>query len=172
MGIGRLGRVSRCLLLVVWQQYGRYIVCRCSRNRNPDSTVDDAERWWSIDIPDDFDGWQFFHSPGTNSRARKFGNGAPNDGFNLTEVHGHAIGGYGSVDMGTNNYYDDFSVWGNSGADVPLTAQYELSDYEVVEGETATITVTLNMSATEAVTVTYASAESYAIPYRDFTCCR
>ncbi|MCO5204676.1 MAG: family 16 glycosylhydrolase [Anaerolineae bacterium] len=138
-------------------------------NRNPDSTVDDAERW-SIDIPDDFDGWQFFQFTWDEFTRKEIGNGAPNDGFNLTEVHGYAIGGYGSVDMGTNNYYyDDFSVWGNSGADVPLTAQYELSDYEVVEGETATITVTLNMSATEAVTVTYASAESYAIPYRDFT---
>lgn len=138
-------------------------------NRNPGSLVDDAERW-SIDIPDDFSGWQFFQFTWDEFHRKEIGNGAPNDGFGLTEVHGYAVGGFGLVDMGTRAYFlDNFAVWGNSGADVPLLAAFESSSYVVTEGETAVITVTLTISATEPVTVTYASAESKAIPDRDFT---
>jgi beta-glucanase (GH16 family) len=137
-------------------------------NRNPDSTTDDAERW-SVDIPDDFAGWQFFQFTWDDLNRKDIGNGAPNDGLNLTEVHGYAIGGFGSVDMGTNNYYvDNFSVWGNSGADIPLAAEFATSNTEVVEGETAEITVELNRVSTEPVTVSYATAASQAIPDRDF----
>lgn len=138
-------------------------------NRNPDSTVDDAERW-SIDIPDNFDGWQFFQFTWDEFHRKEIGNGAPNDGFGLTEVHGYAVGGFGSVDMGTHDYYlDTFAVWGNSGADAPLLAAFERNMYTATEGETAAITVSLTVSTTEPVTVTYASAESKAIPGRDFT---
>ena len=137
-------------------------------NRNPGSTTDDAERY-SVDIPDNFDGWQFFQFEWADLGRKEIGNGAPNDGLNLTEVHGYAVGGFGSVDMGQNDYYlDNFAVWGNSGADQPLTAQFELGQYEVTEGETATVTVELSRESMDDVMVSYASAESIAIPDRDF----
>ncbi len=60
-------------------------------NRNPGSTTDDAERW-SIDIPDNFSGWQEIKIPFASMHRKEIGNGAPNDGFGLTEVHGWALG--------------------------------------------------------------------------------
>ena len=38
------------------------------------------------------------------------GNGAPNDGFNLTEVHGYAFGGFGAAPMDNDYYIDDVSL--------------------------------------------------------------
>lgn len=73
-------------------------------NRNPGSTRDDAERW-SVDIPDNFTGWKFFQLPFSQFKRKEIGNGAPFDGLTLTEVHGYAIGGFGSVNMGANTYY-------------------------------------------------------------------
>ncbi len=137
-------------------------------NRNPDSTSDDAERY-SVDIPDNFTGWQFFQFEWSDLNRKEIGNGAPNDGLNLTEVHGYAIGGFGSVDMGQNTYYvDDFSVWGNSNADTPLIVQFDRQNVEAAEGETATLTVELNRTSDQDVMVEYATAESIAIPDRDF----
>ena len=60
-------------------------------NRKPGSTSDDAERW-SIDVIDDFSGWQEIKIPFVSMHRKEIGNGAPNDGFGLTEVHGWALG--------------------------------------------------------------------------------
>ena len=73
---------------------------------NASSTTDDAERW-SIDIPDDFSGWKFIQLPFDSLTRKEIGNGAPNDGFNKTAVHGYAIGGFGAVDMGSQSYFVD-----------------------------------------------------------------
>lgn len=137
-------------------------------NRNPDSTTDDAGRY-SVDIADDFSGWQFFQFTWDQLAFKDIGNGAPQDGLTLDEIHGYAIGGFGSVDMGQNEYYvDDFAVWGSSGADTPVTMQYAQGNYEVTEGGTATITVKLSRATDQDVTVDYTTAESFAIPNRDF----
>ena len=120
-------------------------------NRNPGSTTDDAERW-SLDIPDNFSGWQFFQFAWDEFHRKDIGNGAPNDGFTLTEVHGYAVGGYGNVNMGSQSYYfDQVSIFGNTGGVVePLQIEFASSSYEVAEGDTATITVTLNMTSAAA----------------------
>ena len=120
-------------------------------NRNPGSTTDDAERW-SLDIPDNFAGWQFFQFAWSDFHRKDIGNGAPNDGFTLTEVYGYGIGGYGNVDMGSNSYYvDQVSIFGNTGGVVePLQIEFASSSYDVAEGDTATITVTLNMTSAAA----------------------
>ncbi len=138
-------------------------------NRNPGSTTDDAERY-SVDIPDDFDGWQFFQFTWDELSRKEVNNGAPNDGLNLLEVHGYAIGGFGSVDMGQNTYYlDNFAVWGDNGGDRPLAVEFERGRYEVTEGESGSMKVVLNRISTEPVTVTYRTAESQATPNVDFT---
>ena len=139
-------------------------------NRNPDSTKDDAERW-SVDVPDNFTGWKFFQIPFSSFNRKDIGNGAPNDGFNKTEIHGYGIGGFGSAPMLNKTYFiDDLTVYGNTGS-LPqaLEVAFAKSKYSVVEGATAAMTVSLNMSSTTPVTVTYKSLESLATPDRDFT---
>ncbi len=61
-------------------------------NRNsPPHTNDDAERF-SITLKDNFSGWKQIELPFASFTRKEIGNGAPNDGFTLTEVHGWAIG--------------------------------------------------------------------------------
>ena len=138
-------------------------------NRNPGSTRDDAERW-SVDIPDTFSGWQYFEIPWSGFHRKDIGNGAPNDGFTLTEVHGYGIGGYGNVNMGSQNYYvDDVTIYGDTGsAEPPLKVEFAAGNYTVDEGDTATITVTLNITSAEPVSISYTTAEGYATPNRDY----
>ncbi len=138
-------------------------------NRNPGSTRDDAERW-SVDIPDTFQGWRFFQVPFTDFHRKEIGNGAPNDGLTLTEVWGYAVGGYGSVDMGSHAYFvDDVTIYGNvgGGPTAPEIA-FARTSYRVNEGDTVIVTVTLSAPVSDTVTVDYRSAESYARPQRDF----
>ena len=137
-------------------------------NRNPGSTTDDAERW-SYSIVDNFTGWKFFQVPFSDFARKEIGNGAPNDGLTLTEVWGYAVGGYGSVDMGTQTYYvDDVTLYGKVATAIPLQVAFADTSYTVTEGETAVVTVALSVTTTETVTVTYVTAESTARPYRDF----
>ncbi len=60
-------------------------------NRNPGSTTDDAERW-TVAFVDNFVGWQLLEFPFSSFTRKEIGNGAPNDGFGLFEVHGWAFG--------------------------------------------------------------------------------
>lgn len=60
-------------------------------NRNPGSTTDDAERW-STSFQDNVSGWREIKLPFASMSRKEIGNGAPNDGFGLTEVHGWALG--------------------------------------------------------------------------------
>ena len=45
-------------------------------NRNPGSTKDDAERW-SVDVKDNFSGWQQIQLPFDSMHRKEIGNGAP-----------------------------------------------------------------------------------------------
>ncbi len=140
-----------------------------AENRNPGSTRDDAERW-SVDVPDTFSGWQFFTVPFADFHRKEIGNGAPNDGLSLDEVWGYAIGGFGSVDMGSQSYFvDDVALYGRAGGDEPLEIEFADISYSVVEGGSVDVTVALNKVAAETVSVDYVSAESTARPGRDFT---
>lgn len=75
-------------------------------NRNPGSTVDDAERW-GIELIDNFSGWQFFTIPFTNFVRKETDNGAPNDGFGRSEVWGYTMGFYGSPPLNNTTYFVD-----------------------------------------------------------------
>ncbi len=63
----------------------------CSTTATPAPVKDDAERW-SIDFLDNFSGWKEIKLPFASMHRKEIGNGAPNDGFGLTEVHGWALG--------------------------------------------------------------------------------
>lgn len=60
-------------------------------NRNPGSTTDDAGRY-SVAFTDDTLGWRYVELPFTSFTRKDVGNGAPNDGLTLGEMHGWAFG--------------------------------------------------------------------------------
>ncbi|MBX2996970.1 MAG: family 16 glycosylhydrolase [Caldilineaceae bacterium] len=137
-------------------------------NRTPGSTKDDAERW-SVNIPDDFSGWQFFKIPFSQFNRKDIGNGAPFDGFGKTEVWGYALGGSNTI-ANKSYYIDDFMLYGNvEGGEESLRLAFSRAEYTVIEGSSAVMTVSLNMTSTQPVTVTYASLEGQATPGRDYT---
>jgi len=135
-------------------------------NRNPGSTKDDAERW-SIDIPDNFSGWQEIKIPFASMHRKEIGNGAPNDGFGLTEVHGWALGTI-TTPAPQTYYVDNAMVYGVAPIR-PLTVSFTSIDYKFTEGTTATLTAKLSKPSSDPVTVQYATSFGSAIPDRDYT---
>ena len=138
-------------------------------NRNPGSTGDDAERF-TISLIDDFSGWLFFEFPFSSFVRKEIGNGAPNDGFTLTEVHGWALG---TLDTpGEVTYYiDDAALYGN--AEIPeLAVTYTAGRYDIEEGTTGDITVKLNrpMNSDDPVQVSvdYFTEPGVALPDREY----
>jgi beta-glucanase (GH16 family) len=136
-------------------------------NRTPGSTVDDAERW-THDIPDDFEGWQYFEIPFEEFRRKDISNSAPNDGFTLTEIHGYAIGTYGSIAMGAQSIYvDQVALYG-----VAPERPVEVFMYKTIlvpkEGGRTTVNVNLNKASDKTITVQYTSVAGNATPGQDF----
>ena len=101
-------------------------------NRNPGSTIDDAERF-SYEFTDNFSGWQYFEIPFTDFFRKEIGNGAPNDGFTLTEIHGWAFGVFNSRQQFVN-YLDDVGVYGVGGPP-PLQVMFAAGNWDVNEGD-------------------------------------
>ena len=139
-------------------------------NRNPGSTTDDAERF-SVDIIDSFSGWQFIELPWEAFSRKEIGNGAPNDGFTLTEVHGWAFGVF-SAGQPFTNYIDDVGLFGV--AEVPeLAVSFSANNYDIPEGTTGSITVNLNRPMNDddpaEVSVDYLTEPASATPGRDYT---
>lgn len=135
-------------------------------NRNPGSTRDDAERW-SIDVIDDFSGWKDIKIPFESMHRKEIGNGAPNDGFGLTEVYGWALGTI-TTPAPQTYYVDNAMVYGVAPVR-PLTLGFTAIDYKFTEGTTATLTVRLSKASSDPVTVDYATSFGLAIPDRDYT---
>ncbi|MFN2241934.1 MAG: family 16 glycosylhydrolase, partial [Anaerolineae bacterium] len=90
----------------------------------------------------------------------------------LTEVHGWA---FGSLNTGgaTSYYLDQVTIYGNTGAEVPLEVAFSASECIVDEGVTAEVTVKLSRPLNEddpqQVSVSYTTEPGTAIPDRDYT---
>src|SRR5258706_2182914 len=134
-------------------------------NRNPGSIKDDAERW-SIDLLDNFSGWKEIKIPFASMHRKEIGNGAPNDGFGLTEVHGWALGTI--TTPAPQSYYVDNAMVYVVAPIRPLTVGFTAIDYKFTEGTTATLTAKLSKPSADPVTVQYATSFGSAIPNRDF----
>jgi beta-glucanase (GH16 family) len=134
-------------------------------NRNPGSTRDDAERW-SVDIVDNFSGWREIKVPFASMRRKEIGNGAPNDGFGLTEVHGWALGTI--TTPAPQTYYVDQAMLYGVAPIRPLTVNLTASNYSVTEGQAATITAKLSKPSADLVTVAYATTFGTAVANRDY----
>jgi beta-glucanase (GH16 family) len=135
-------------------------------NRNPGSSRDDAERW-SIDVPDNFSGWKEIKIPFASMHRKEIGNGAPNDGFGLTEVHGWALGTI-TTPVPQTYFVDNAMVYGVAPIR-PLAVSFTAIDYRFTEGTTATLTAKLSKRSSEPVTVQYVTSFGSAIPDRDYT---
>jgi len=139
-------------------------------NRNVGSTTDDAERW-TVDITDNFSGWQHFEFPFASFSRKEIGNGAPNDGFTLTEINGWGLGTLTTV-AEVVYYLDDVAIYGE--AQIPeLTVSFSSSNYDTPEGTTSDITVKLNREMLPEdpaeVSVDYVIEPGNATPGRDYT---
>ena len=110
-------------------------------NRNVGSTTDDAERW-TVAFTDDFTGWQLLEFPFASFVRKEIGNGAPNDGLGLFEIHGWALG---TLDTGgpRTYYMDEVSLYGVA-APPALSLSFANIDSEIEEGTTGEVFVQLN----------------------------
>ena len=138
-------------------------------NRTPGSTSDDAERF-TVAFTDDFSGWRQLEFPFASFVRKEIGNGAPNDGFTLTEVHGWTLGSLGTPGEVTW-YVDDAALYGT--AEIPpLSVSFDSGGYGIEEGTTGLITVKLNRPMNsddpEQVSVEYNSAPLSAVPGEDY----
>ena len=134
-------------------------------NRNAGSTRDDAERW-SIDVIDNFSGWQEIRLPFASLRRKEIGNGAPNDGLGLTEVHGWALGTI--TTPAPQTYYVDYAMLYGTAPVRPLTVNLTAGSYSVVEGQMATVTARLSRPSSDPVVVDYATSIGTAQANRDY----
>ncbi len=135
-------------------------------NRNPGSTRDDAERW-STDFKDDFSGWRQIKLPFASLRRKEIGNGAPNDGFGLTEVHGWALGTI-TTPAPQTYFVDNVSLYGTAPIR-PLTVGFTTINYQVTEGASATLTAKLSKPSSTPVTVQYSTGLGTAVAGRAYT---
>ena len=98
---------------------------------------------------------------------KEIGNGAPNDGFGLTEVHGWALGSI--TTPAPQTYYVDNAMLYGVAPVKPLTVGFSTINYTVTEGGTATVTAKLSKPSSDPVTVQYRTTLGSAIPNRDYT---
>ncbi len=135
-------------------------------NRNtPPLPRDDAERF-TVSFKDNFTGWQQLQFPFTSFTRKEIGNGAPNDGFTLTEVHGWAFGTL--TTSGTQTYYlDQVALYGTAPVR-PLLVSFASTSTNVKEGRSGNVIVKLSKPAEEIVTVAYATSDGSARADRDY----
>ena len=140
-------------------------------NRNPGSTTDDAERF-VFNLTDDFSGWQYFEVPFSSFVRKDIGNGAPNDGLTLTQMHGWALGMLNTGGNELTFYMDDVTLYGV--AEIPeLAVTFADANYDIEEGTTGDIIVKLNrpMNSEDPtqVTVDFLTEPGSATPGRDYS---
>ena len=139
-------------------------------NRNAGSTIDDAERW-TVAFVDDFDGWKLYEFPFSSFTRKEIGNGAPNDGLGLFEMHGYAFGSLGTGGP-QEFYFDEVALYGV--AEPPaLAAQFSVNNTFIDEGTTGDVGVKLNRPMgpddPAQVSIDFATERSNAIAGEEYT---
>ena len=139
-------------------------------NRTPGSTTDDAERF-TVAFVDDFSGWQLLEFPFADFVRKEIGNGAPNDGLGLVEMHGYALGTLNTGGPQTF-YVDEVSVYG-VGEPPALAVNFSQQNTFIEEGTTGQVGVRLNRPMgpddPAQLSIDYATERSNAIPGEEFT---
>jgi beta-glucanase (GH16 family) len=139
-------------------------------NRNPGSTTDDAERF-TVPFVDDFVGWQLLEFPFASFVRKEIGNGAPNDGLTLFEMHGYAVGALNTG--GPRVYYiDEVSLYGVAEPPAPSISFSQQNTF-VEEGTIGDIGVKLNRPLgpddPAQVSIDFATERSNAIAGEEYT---
>ncbi len=139
-------------------------------NRTAGSTADDAERF-TVPFVDDFAGWQLLEFPFSTFVRKEIGNGAPNDGLGLFEMHGYALGTLGTGGPQTF-FFDQVEVYGV--AEPPdLAINFSMQNTFVEEGTTGEVGVKLNRPMgpddPAQVSIDFATERSYATPFEEYT---
>ena len=139
-------------------------------NRASSANSDSAERF-TVTFRDNVAGWQQLRFPFADFVRKDIGNGAPNDGLTLSEMHGWAFGMLATGAPRTF-YLDQVSLYGQAGVQ-PLTISFSNSSDTVAEGATALIKVKLSRVLVEGdpaqLPVDYATESATALPDRDYT---
>jgi beta-glucanase (GH16 family) len=151
---------------------GNGLFFEINENRNPGSVVNDAEIW-TYPFTDDFEGWQQLTIPFDAFTRKEIGNGAPNDGLTLEDVHGWAFGSLQTGGAAVVYYLDSVALYGL--AEVPeLSVTYSVNEFETLEGTNAVVTVKLTRELGAAdgdpaqVSVDYNMEPGTAVVDRDF----
>ena len=139
-------------------------------NRNPASTTDDAERYTAT-FADDVAGWHQRQFPFSSFARKEVGNGAPNDGLTLFDVHGWALGTLGTGGPLTV-YVDQVELYGEA-APPALAVRLSTQQTFVDEGTTGQVGVRLSRpmgpNDPAQVSIDYATERSTARPGEEFT---
>jgi beta-glucanase (GH16 family) len=134
---------------------------------NKSGPGDTAERF-ATTFEDDFSGWKHFILPWeVFYRDGWQPGGAPNDGLTLSEMWAYAV----IPASGTGTFYlDQLKLFSDNGAAAASAPKASLSAaaYNVEEGGTAPITVTLNVTSTQYITVSYIMTDGTAIAGVDY----
>ena len=159
----------------VWvqgQDTGETVFIDVLDNRNPGSTTDDAERW-SVSFVDDFSDWRLLEWTWDLFARKNVGNGAPDDGFNLTAVHGWAFG-VTSTPGEVTYRLDDAQVFGTRPLGVSFESPIVVTSEDV---GTAEVGIELTRPADDPVVIEVATSDStdrtssedlIATPERDY----
>ncbi|MCA9996646.1 MAG: hypothetical protein KDE56_12895 [Anaerolineales bacterium] len=132
-------------------------------NRNPGSTTDDAERW-SVNVTDDFAGWQFFEIPFTDFTRKELNNNAPNDGFGRSEVWGYTVGFFGSAPLTNETYFFDKFGLSEPPACYPLSLTHTGSGSDPIPSLTNSVGCTAgNYHADEQIELTAIPAAGWRV---------
>ncbi len=139
-------------------------------NRTASSVTDDAERF-TVPFVDDFDGWQLLQFPFNTFVRKEIGNGAPNDGLGLFQMHGYALGTLGTGGPQTF-YFDQVAEYGI--AEPPaLAVNFSQQNTLVEEGTVGQVGVKLNRTLgpddPAQVSIDFATERSNAIAGEEFT---
>jgi len=135
---------------------------------NRTTTGDSCERF-TYEFYDNFTGWRYFELPFTSFTRKSWQpGGAPNDGLTLTEMWGYAFGFPAAVGARVN-YIDNVIIYGNTAVETELKVAFSKAEFNVIEGNVATIAVSLNMTSTDTITVSYSTAPGTATVDRDYT---
>lgn len=146
---------------------GSELLLEIQENRNPGSMVNDVEVW-SYSFRDGFSGWkQFFISWNEFSR-KDIGNGAPRDGFTLTEVHGWAFGVVDPSPSDVTYYLDDVALYGEVASLDRVEVAFDTSVLSVTEGDPVSIRVRLSHALNVPLTLNYAVQQSQAVEGKDY----
>jgi beta-glucanase (GH16 family) len=124
-----------------------------------------SQEFFEYEFVDDVAGWRLFKVDFVDFvYATDY---QPNPANGTLDLHALLGYGFGIVTSPSSGqfYVDNIEVYGGV---QQLTANLTSNSYTTVEGDTATITVTLNMTATYPVTATYATSDGTAIAGTDY----